>query len=435
MTSVQIKNRKVCELHSYQNNARGHSRKQLKKIERSIAAFGFTNPLIIDENGMVLCGHGRLAAAIALGMDEVPTIELAHMSEAQKRAYIIADNKIAEESSWSMDMLRRELSGLADLDFDLDLTGFDQLEIDVLLGVDDAEQTNVDDDVHLPGNKEAPICRVGDLWECGPHRLIVGDARDPLVLERLMDGARAQLIITDPPYGCQISGNVSGLGKVKHEDFLLGAGETSLAEFGVTILRPALKNIARHAVPGAIAFVCTDWRAAPYLLDAAQGVFHETKNLIVWVKSNAGMGSFYRSGHELIYAFKVSSGPHINNFGLGEGGRHRTNVWCYPGANVFRAGRMQDLADHPTVKPKKMVADAILDCSKVNGIVLDVFAGSGTTIVAAAITRRKGYGIELDSKYADVILRRIWEASSIEPTLDGEPFTAIAAERVEVRHG
>lgn len=425
--------RRTATLRPYDKNARLHSKRQLKKLRESIGQRGFINPIIVDENGMVMAGHGRLTAAMELGLTRVPVIEVGHMSEEEKRAYIIADNSLSEQSTWSKEMLRDEFRDLADLGLDLELTGFDTFEIDKMLSLDDPEPP-VDDDVHFP-EEEVPICRLGDLWHIGPHRLLVGDARDPLAYERLMDGERAQLIFTDPPYGCAIAGNVSGLGKVKHQDFVMGAGETSLPEFAATILRPAFKLMASHAASGAIAFVCTDWRASPHLHDAAQGVFHEQKNLIVWAKTNAGMGTFYRSAHELIYVYKVSPGVHINNFGLGEGGRHRSNVWTYPGANVFRAGRMQDLADHSTVKPKRMVADAILDCSTVGGVVLDPFAGSGTTLVASQMTRRRGFGIELDPKYADVILRRVAEEAGCEPTLDGVPLSAVAAERGEAARG
>lgn len=430
---LSITYRAVKSLRGYEGNARQHSKAQLKKLKRSLRQYGWTNPILIDETGMVLAGHGRLQAAIELGYDKVPTVEIGNMTEAQKRAYIIADNEIASKASWSKGMLFDELKDLADLGFDLEETGFDTIEIDRILSFED-EEPEVDDDVHLPAEDQGePVCRSGDLWTIGHHRLLVGDARDPIAYERLMEGERAQLIFSDPPYGCPIEGNVSGLGKVKHGDFVMGAGETSLSEFATTILRPSFKLMAKYALPGAIAFICTDWRAGPHLLDAAQGVFKEVKNLIVWVKTNAGMGTFYRSAHELIYAFKVSPGTHINNFGLGGGGRHRSNVWTYPGANTFRAGRMQDLTDHATVKPKKLVADAILDCSTVGSIVLDPFCGSGTTIVAAAMVRRRGYGIEIDPKFADVILRRVSDQTGAEPMLDGVPFHVVAAERGEAR--
>lgn len=419
----------IASLRAYAGNARQHSKAQVRKIRASLRAFNWTNPLIVDETGMILCGHGRYLAAREEGMGTVPVIVLSNMSEAQKRAYILADNKLAEQASWSKALLRKELKGLVEMGYEVELTGFDTIEIDTLITIEEDDGTADDDDVHLPDGSE-PVSRVGDLWHIADHRVCIGDARDPLVYERVLARKRAQLIFTDPPYGCRIEGNVSGLGRVKHRDFVMGAGEVSLPEFAATLLRPAFKQMVINALPGAIAFVFCDWRAAPHLVDAAQGVFYETKNMIVWSKTNAGMGTFYRSAHELIYAFKVSPGPHINNFGLGEKGRHRSNVWVYPGANTFRKGRMADLADHSTVKPRRLVADAILDCSKRGGLVLDPFAGSGTTLVAAQMTGRRGYGIELDPRYADVILRRVSEAAGAPALLDGrEPFDSVAAMR------
>jgi|TARA_R100001244_G_scaffold6593_1_gene7761 DNA modification methylase len=428
---LKIEYRPISSLSRYENNAKTHPKTQIKKIAASIKAFGWTNPLIVDPEGTILCGHGRFEAAISLGMKTVPAITLEHLSEADRKAYIMADNVIAEQAGWSKQTLASELSGLAEIGYELELTGFDTLEIDTLLSLDDPEEP-VDDDVELPTDNGEVVCRLGDLWEIGDQRLIVGDARDPNVYERLLGSERVQMVITDPPYGCRIENNVSGNGKVKHEDFVMGAGESSLAEFAMTLLRPAFKCIAAHCASGAIAFVFSDWRAAPHVLDAASGIFYETKQLIVWAKTNGGQGAFYRSAHELIYAFKVSDGTHINNFKLGEGGRYRTNVWTYAGANVFRAGRMQDLADHPTVKPKKMIGDAMLDCSRRGGIVLDAFAGSGTILCAAAATGRLGRAIELDPKYADVTLRRLLEQTGETPMLDGQSFDEVSRCRREL---
>lgn len=427
---LKIEYRPVSSLNPYAGNARVHPKTQIKKIAESIKVFGWTNPIIIAGDGTVLCGHGRLEAAALLGMKSVPTICLEYLSEADRRAYIIADNAIAEHAGWSKQTLASELSGLAEIGYELELTGLDTLKIETLLSMDDPEE-QVDDEVELPDDEVACVCRLGDDWDIGDHRLVVGDARDPAVYERLLQGERVQLVATDPPYGCKIENNVSGNGQTKHSDFLMGAGETGLKEFAMTLLRPAFKCIAAHCSSGAIAFVFSDWRALPHVVDAASGVFLEWKQLIIWSKTNGGQGAFYRSAHEEILAFKVSEGQHINNFKLGEGGRYRTNVWTYAGANVFRSGRMQDLTDHPTVKPKKLMADAILDCSKRGGIVLDAFAGSGTTLCAAAATGRRGRGIELDPKYADVILRRVQEETGAVATLDGVPFDEVARVRLQ----
>ena len=410
-------------------NARVHPKKQIAKLKAAIRRVGFRVPIIIDADSVILAGHGRHQAASELGMAEVPAIVFDDLTEEDRRAFMLADNLIGEKGDYDRDALRLEIAYLTDTGYDVEITGLDTIEIDRLLGSEPAGDSRADDIVLLP-SPDPPITRVGDCWHVGDHRLVIGDARDPAVIERLMAGERAELVFTDPPYGCAIANNVSGLGRVAHDDFLMGAGQESLPELAMTILRPAFRNIAARCQSGAIAFVCTDWRAAPHMLDAAGGVFDEVRNWIVWVKTNAGMGTFYRSQFELILAFRVSPGKVINNFGLGEGGRHRSNVWTYAGANTFRAGRKQDLIDHPTVKPKKLVADAILDCSRRGAIVLDVFAGSGTTLVAAAMTGRRGYGIELDPKYADVILRRLTEETGLTPMLGGvRPFGEVAAER------
>jgi DNA modification methylase len=347
------------------------------------------------------------------------------MSEAERRSFIIADNRLADESQWSKDLLRSELSGLIDLGYDVELTGFDTFEIDGLLNI--GEEASSDDNVRLPSEDAIPVSSVRDLWCIGEHKLVVGDARDPAVYDRLLGDERARMILTDPPYGCAIENNVSGNGRVKHKNFVMGAAEVSLAEFGQTLLRPAFKAMAARCEPGAIGFVFMDWRGAPYMLDAAAGVFHELKNMIVWAK-NPGMGAFYRTANELCYAFKVSPGAHVSNIALGR--RNRSNVWRYPSANVFRAGRLQDLADHPTVKSKKMFADAILDVSRRGDIVLDPFGGSGTALLACEVTGRRGRTIELDPVYADVILRRTSEATGCVPMLDGQvSFAEVAAAR------
>jgi DNA modification methylase len=427
--NLKVEHLSITALKPYPGNARRHSKKQITKLASTITTLGWINPIIADENGMILAGHGRFQAAEQAGLTVVPVITVPGLSEVEKRSYILADNRLGDESDFSSDQLRIELKALVSLGGDLTLTGFDSIEIDTKLTVGQPEPAG-NDNVNLPSEKTPPVSRLGDLWHIGQHRVLCGDARQIESYERLMGGERAQLIFTDPPYNCEIAGNVSGLGQVKHENFVMGAGELSMPEFTQTLLRPAYRCMVAHALPGAIAFVCSDWKAASYMADAAQGVFHEQKNLIVWVKTNAGMGSWYRSQHELILAFKISAGKHINNFGLGEGGRHRSNVWTYAGANTFRRGRMADLAAHSTVKPKALVADAIIDCSTRGKIVLDPFLGSGTTLVACEMTGRIGRGIELDPKYVDVILARVAAETGCEPLLDGvTPFNQVEADR------
>jgi DNA modification methylase len=429
---LQVEYRSVASLIPYANNARIHTKLQLKKLKRSIQKFGWTNPLLVDRAGNVLCGHGRLEAAIALGMEEVPTICIDHLSDAEKRGYVLADNALAEKSGWSKELLASELQGLIDLGFDVELTGFDTLDIDGFLAFGETSEPP-QDDVDMSRLSADPVARLNDVFTIGRHRLVCGDARSAASYDALLAGEFAQMVFTDPPYNVPIRGNVSGLGRAEHREFLVGSGELSDNEFSLQLLRPALRLCKLYSAPGAIGFVCIDWRGVGQLADATDGVFEELKNMIVWAKTNAGMGTFYRSQHELIFAYLMSKGSHINNFGLGGGGRHRSNLWTYAGANTFRRGRMDDLNSHPTVKPKKLVADAILDCSKRDGIILDCFAGSGTTLVSAEMTGRRGYGIELDPIYCDLILHRVQDATGKKARLDGVPFDEVADQRKEGR--
>ncbi|BBD98865.1 DNA methylase N-4 [Sphingobium amiense] len=408
----QLEERAVALLKPHARNARTHSPAQLRKLEASIRRFGFVNPVLIDDEDQILAGHGRVAAAEALGMASVPVVRISGMTQAERRAYIIADNRLAELAGWDEELLRLELAAIEDLDFgfDLELTGFATAEIEKLLG--SAATAAAESPVPEPVTDAPAVSMPGILWQMGRHRLICGDARDYGVVDRLMAGEQAQMIFTDPPYNVRVD-NIGGLGRVRHAEFAMASGEMSEAEFEA-FLRGVLGNLARASADGSIHFVCMDWRHMRELQAAGEAVYDELKNLIVWNKDNGGMGSFYRSKHELIYAFKKGRAPHINNFELGQHGRYRTNVWDYPGISSLSATRASELAMHPTVKPVALVADAIRDCSKRNGIVLDAFSGSGTTIVAAQETGRRGYAVEIEPRYVDVAVRRWQEATGGE---------------------
>jgi DNA modification methylase len=397
-------------LRPYPGNARTHSRKQLKLIENSIKRFGFINPILVTDDFEVVAGHGRLQAAKSLGMQLVPVVPLSSLSEADKKALRIADNRIAELSNWDRDILAIEYQGLDDLQFDdIEVTGFSLGEIDTIL--DEASEKKPvgpgpEDDV--PPVVAAPVSRTGDIWILGSHRLLCGDARSDADYARLLEGQTADLVLTDPPFNCRIDGNVSGLGKVRHEEFAMASGEMSEAEF-TDFLSIFLGCAKTHSRAGAILFVFMDWRHLFELTCAGRQQELVLKNLVVWAKDNAGMGTFYRSKHELVFVFKNPDGGHINTFELGQHGRYRTNVWEYAGVNTFRAGRLDELAMHPTVKPVAMLADAIRDVSKRGSIVLDPFAGSGSSLIAAEKTGRQARCIEYEPKYCDVIVRR-WQA-------------------------
>jgi DNA modification methylase len=397
-------------LRPYPGNARSHSRKQLKLIADSIKRFGFTNPILVTDDFEVVAGHGRLQAAKSLGLQLVPVVALSSLSEADKKALTIADNRIAELSNWDRDILAIEYQGLHDLQFDdIEVTGFSLGEIDTIL--DEASEKKPvepgpEDD--LPPLVVTPVSRKGDLWILGSHRLLCGDARSDTDYGRLLEGETADLVLTDPPFNVRVDGNVSGLGKIRHEEFAMASGEMSEAEF-TSFLSTFLGCAKAHSRDGAILFVFMDWRHLFELTCAGREQDLDLKNLIVWAKDNAGMGTFYRSRHELIFAFKNGDAGHINTFELGQYGRTRSNVWEYAGVNTFRAGRLDELAMHPTVKPVAMLADAIRDVTKRNAIVLDPFAGSGSTLIAAEKTGRRARCIEYEPKYCDVIVRR-WQA-------------------------
>ena len=389
-------------------NARTHSKKQVKQIAASVREFGFTAPLLIDDQNGILAGHGRLEAARLLGLAEVPCIRLSHMTPAQKRAYMIADNKLALNAGWDEGLLAQEFSVLIAIDpgFDIGVTGFSIAEVDSLIDGLAVEEPDDPRDDTLPYIGTGPaVTHLGDVWQLGRHRLICGDALSGEALDTLMRGETARMVFSDPPYNVPIAGHVSGLGKVKHHEFAMASGEMSKAEF-TNFLTSAFQNLANHSVDGSIHFICMDWRHMGEVMEAGEAAYTELKNLIAWDKGTGGMGTFYRSRHELIFAFKNGTSPHINSFELGQHGRYRTNIWSYKGLNSFGAGRDEDLALHPTVKPVAMIADAIKDVSKRGDIVLDSFGGSGSTLIAAHKTGRRGFLCELDPTYCDVIIRR-----------------------------
>lgn len=430
--SMQIEMRDPQALRPYDRNARTHSRRQIEQIGKSIRRFGFTNPVLISDNGEIVAGHGRVEAAKAIGLAEVPTVRLSHLSAVERRAYVLADNKLALDAGWDHDLLAAELSELIELDWEIELTGFSMAETDLILDAAQARQPNpaLDDDDIVPDRPEAPVSVVGDVWHLGHHRLVCGDARSDEPYRAFAGDRPFDLIFTDPPYNVPIQGHVCGSGSVKHREFAMASGEMSSVEF-TTFLAITLGLAATHLRDGAIAFVCMDWRHMGELLRAGELAFDEFKQLCVWNKSNGGMGSFYRSKHELVFVYKVGNTPHINNFGLGDTGRYRTNVWDYPGISSATSMRASELAMHPTVKPVRLVTDAIEDCSRRGDIVLDCFAGSGTTLIAAERCGRIARLIEYDPAYCDTIIQRFEAATGRLATLgaDGPRFDAVADAR------
>lgn len=416
----------------YARNARTHSPGQIKQIAQSIRTFGFINPVIIDSEGVVVAGHARVLAAKQLGLATVPVIPVHHLSEAKRRAYILADNKLAENAGWDNDLLRVELEFLTqvDIDFDVEITGFATTDIDLILSPESPEAEPDAPPPPLP-SALATVSRTGDLWWLGRHRIVCGDCRDAALMARLMDGRVASMVITDPPYNVAVPGHVCGKGKHQHANFAMASGEMSSGEF-IDFLVASLGSLARASRDGAVHFVFMDWRHLPEVLAAGDAVYDSQLNLCIWAKTNGGMGSLYRSQHELVLVYRKGAASHQNNVELGSHGRYRTNVWSYPGISSFGNDRDNALTMHPTVKPVQLIADAILDVSSRGDIVLDGFLGSGTAVMAAEQTGRIAYGVEIDPRYVDVTLQRWMDARDTEPVLTstGQPFSAVRDERI-----
>ncbi|MGE9010455.1 site-specific DNA-methyltransferase [Leptospira interrogans] len=408
---------------------RRHSKNKIAQLTKNIREFSFVEPIITDENLRVLGGHARLEAAKAAEMTRVPVIVLTGLSDTKKRVLALALNKLAETAAWDRPLLALELlelqTILPEIDLSIELTGFEVPEIDILMGeLVDPDEDPVDDAVAA---EDFAISTKGDVWRCGAHRIVCGDATNFGDFERLMHDQVASMVITDPPFNTKIR-NVVGRGKTKHREFKEASGEKSRASF-TKFLQDFMMHAATFSARGSIHFVFMDWRHTIEVVTAGEAVFGEQKNLIVWTKSNAGQGSLYRSQHELIFVFKNGDGAHINNVELGKHGRNRSNVWTYAGVNSFRTGRMDDLSVHPTVKPVALVADAMRDCSRRGDIVLDPFMGSGTTLLAAEKVGRRAFGIEIDPLYVDVAIRRWQQFTKQDAVLErtGETFDEVAA--------
>lgn len=382
-------------------NARTHPKRQVEQIVQSIREFGFTNPVLIDEGDVLIAGHGRLRAAKELGLAEVPTITLPGLSETQKKALRLADNKIALNAGWDVEILRLEMAeiGTLDVDFDLSLTGFSSGEVDVIL-----KATNDPDDEAIPAVPMEPRTKPGDVWILGEHRIGCGDGRDAAFLrlllgtDELIDAA-----FLDPPYNVKINGHANARGR--HREFAMASGEMSGSEFR-KFLAETLGAAAQMSRPGAVHFICMDWRHLDDVSAVGGSVYGELLNICVWNKSNAGMGSLYRSKHEMVFVYRVGDAPHANMVELGRHGRNRTNVWDYPSVNSMAGSRREDLALHPTVKPVAMVADAYQDVSARGDLVFDMFLGSGTSLIAAERCGRRFRGCDIDPAYVDVAIER-----------------------------
>lgn len=423
----------------YAGNPKIHHEEQIKRVAESIRSNGFIVPILVDENGIILAGHCRYQAAIKLMLDQVPVIMLTHLSEYQKHTYRIADNKLAEYGKWDEDLLKIEFKEIEKMSLEckLEETGFKTTESDLILD-DSLKDQNVIDKLSnavpfIPENEV--ISKSGDVWLLGPHRVICGNALEEKYYKSLMTDKFAQMISVDPPYNVKINGHVCGNGKVKHKEFAMASGEMTSEEFQ-GFLMANMEQLKKFSKDGSLHYIFMDWRHMKEILLAGESVYDKLINLCIWNKSNGGMGSLYRSKHELTFIFKIGTAPHTNNVELGKNGRYRTNVWDYAGINSF--GKEQDnLKFHSTVKPLELIRDAILDVTKRGDIVLDTFLGSGTTLIAAEKVGRICYGMELEPLYVDTAIRRFQGITDIKAIHEktGKTYDELLQTKIEFDGG
>jgi DNA modification methylase len=415
---------------------RRHSAAKRRTLARSLQKHSQLVPIVLNAANVVVDGHARVDVARELGWTTIMAVRVEHLTDEDLRLFAIAANKLVQDAEWDLDELRIELEELeaALPTIDLTLSGWSTPEIDTLRGAHRAALLNdLVDEIPIPPAATAALAQPGDLFCLGEHRLVCGDATDPGTFETLMGEELADQLFTDPPYNVPIQGHVSGKRKVRHREFAVASGELTYREF-VVFLKRFLETSAAHLSEGALAYVCMDHAHLGELLEAGAEVFTERKAICVWDKGAGGMGSLYRNAHELVTVFKKGTASHINNVALGKHGRNRTTVWRYPGMAQLGKGRAKALELHPTVKPVALVADALLDASPANGIVLDPFAGSGTTLIAAETVGRRSRLVELDPVYVDTIIAR-FERFTGTPAIHAETglsFAALHDERARV---
>lgn len=413
------------------NALREHKQYKLKKLGRSIKDFGFLIPLVCSADNVIATGSARLAAAKAIGLREVPIVRAHHLTNEQLRLLRIADNKLTEGSEWNIRALAIEFAeiAIAAPGLDQDSSAFSITERDIIFGRQRvADETDLDDVVKQTENE--PTARVGDIFNLGRHVVSCGDATSLNVIASVARDRRVRTVASDLPFNVKIAGNVSGMGANKHGEFAMASGEMSKAQF-IEFLVRAIAATKGHLLDGALLYLFMDWRHIGQLIAAGEASDLDYLNLLIWAKTNAGMGSFYRSAYEMIGLFKHGDAPHTNNVQLGRDGRSRSNLVSYPGVNTFTKGRNKALSLHPTVKPVALMADLILDSSAPGELILDPFGGSGTTLIAAERTDRTAALVEIDPGYVDVIVRRFEDATGEQATLasTGQTFAELAEQR------
>ena len=418
-------------LRPYPNNPHKHPKEQIEQLRASIRAYGAVRPVVVDEEGTYIDGEALGRAAKLEGKSFIPVIRLFGLSETQKRELRIGLNKHPLNADWDIEQLRLEIEEILAVHVDLDpgQIGMSVGEIDKLLSVREADP----DDDAIPALPSHAISRQGDIWICSDrHRVGCGDCRDLAFLQRVVGPRQVDGCISDPPYNRQVAGDATtGRGRVRHEEFAMASGEMS-DEAYEKFLGEALSAAAQVSRDGAVHFVFIDHQHVDKLLGVARNVYSQRLNICVWNKSNAGMGGLYRNKHELIGVFKVGAGPYFNAVQLGKHGRNRTNVWDYASVNTFGGSRRRDLELHPTVKPVGLVADAIMDVTRRDDLVLDGFLGSGTCLLACERTGRRCRGAEINPAYVDLALQRWSERTGMEAVLEatGKGLSQVRAERL-----
>ncbi len=425
---MTVRMRAPDDLKPFKHNARTHPPKQIGQIVASMRRFGFTNPILVTEDGEIIAGHGRLLAAKVIGLEEVPTIVVCGLSAAERAALRLADNRIALNASWDRELLQIELQTFViEMPELIDVTGFEVGEVDVIMSPGEEDPA----DEEIPAVPLKPVTRTGDIWLAGPHRIGCGDAKDRPFVRQLVNTVASGAFM-DAPFNVKVNGHAGGKGKIKHREFVEASGEMTREEF-VAFLAATFGSAVEVSAPGAVHFLCMDHHHLDQLFEACAPLYDARLNLCVWKKSNAGMGSLYRSHHELIAVYRVGGAKHRNNVELGKHGRNRTNVWEYASVNTFGGSRQADLALHPTVKSVTMVADAIKDVTRRGETVLDLFLGSGTTLIAAERVGRVFAGLDIDPGYVEVALGRWTQMTGQQPRLEatGQTLAEVRAERGE----
>jgi DNA modification methylase len=422
LPTLRIESCAVGLLKAYTRKLRKNDAAHVREIANSISALGFNVPLLIGKDNVVIDGDSRLAAAKLLGLSSVPCIRVDHLNETEQRLLRLAVNRLAEKGVWDVGELKAEFDELIIADAPIDISGFGSDEIDQIVIGTNEDGREIGDLAPLPG--AAAVTQLGDIIRLGSHYVICGDATDPAVVRRLMRTDVVRMVFTDQPFNVAIGGHVT---KGEHREFVMASGEMMDAQF-LEFNQKWMDAVLPSLVDGGILGTFIDWRGLPIAHAAATALGLTPLNLVVWAKTNAGMGSLYRSQHELLPLFKKGAASHVNNISLGKRGRHRTNLWTYPGASSFGSHARKGLQDHPTVKPTAMLEDALIDLTNRGEIVLDPFLGSGSTLMAAENTGRVCCGIELDPLYVDVIIRRYEAATGKTAILanTGELFATVA---------